>query len=312
MARVVCITLNPALDTLFHLDELRFEKVNRPLQTHHYAAGKGINVATLLAALGHDVIVTGFLGENNATEFEQKFKACGFDNRFVYVQGATRQNIKITENSGRMTDINTQGFVINDDNIETLFKRLNDVLAEADMVVVAGSLPSGFGLDSLEKLLQTIKVAKVPLAVDTSGQALKTAILLSPDLIKPNTDELSEAFWGVYDTAEAQRQLFAMLATQGVLVKNVVVSMGEKGANWLHQKGVLHATPPTVEMVSTVGAGDTMLAGMVHGLLSQEIPEQIFRRATAMSAHTVSVVGVSLPDDDRLMTLMAKTAIVSL
>ncbi|MED5556950.1 MAG: PfkB family carbohydrate kinase, partial [Pseudomonadota bacterium] len=112
MARVVCITLNPALDLAFNLDALTLGHVNRPTGAQLEAAGKGVNVARVLASLGHEVIVSGFLGEENDAPFSLAFPRYGVEDAFVRVPGSTRINAKLAEQSGRVTDINSPGMPI--------------------------------------------------------------------------------------------------------------------------------------------------------------------------------------------------------
>lgn len=147
MARVLCITLNPALDLAFNLDALVLGSVNRPTWAQLEAAGKGVNVARVLAGLGHDVTVSGFLGSDNDAPFQLAFAKHALADAFVRVPGETRINAKIAEQSGRVTDINGPGMPIDAKHLQALIDTLDGELASAmppQAVVVAGSLPPGF------------------------------------------------------------------------------------------------------------------------------------------------------------------------
>ncbi|MDV7214097.1 PfkB family carbohydrate kinase, partial [Azotobacter beijerinckii] len=143
MARILTLTLNPALDLTLRLDTLQPGEVNRGQALISHAAGKGLNVAQVLADLGHRVTVGGFLGAANAAPFEALFHRRGFLDVFVRVPGETRSNVKLTERSGRITDINGPGPLVEAEHRDALLERLEPIVAGHDAVVVAGSLPQG-------------------------------------------------------------------------------------------------------------------------------------------------------------------------
>lgn len=300
MAKFLCITLNPAIDFTVSLDVLRAGEVNRQQSAQIHAAGKGLNVAQVLLDLGHEVTVSGFLGRGNAAVFQTHFAATGFDDRFVYVEGETRQNVKIAEADGRMTDINGKGFRVSDADKAALLARAGPLAAQADYVAVSGSLPQQFDAADFQALLACLKAANPRIAVDTSGTALAAAAAGGVYLIKPNTEELRESFGVSAETSAAQA---ALLAKYGADVAHAVVSMGEAGVNWFHGGQCLHAGAATVEVKSTVGAGDTLMAGMLHGFASGLGPEETLRTAAALAANAVSQIGFRIPGAARLAEL---------
>lgn len=293
MAKILTITLNPAIDITLQLDSLKVGEVNRHHALQSHAAGKGLNVAQVLKDLGHELIISGFLGQDNRQIFDTHFAAQNFDNHFVYIAGETRQNIKIAEQSGRMTDINGKGFWVDAQAKQQLQQNIKAVLEQVDVVVISGSLPQGFSPEELTQLILWLKSKGKKVAVDSSGNALSAAIAANPWLIKPNSDELTETYQLPATTAAEQQQLFAKLDAE---IENIVVSMGEHGVNWLHPQHPLHATAPKVQVISTVGAGDSLLAGMIHGLLAQTTPEQTLVTATAIASHAVTQIGFHLSD----------------
>lgn len=300
MAKFLCITLNPAIDFTVGLDTLNVGSVNRQQFAQSHTAGKGLNVAQVLRDLGHDVMVSGFLGRANAAVFQAHFAEQDFADHFVYVDGETRQNIKIAESCGRMTDINGKGFSVSETDKAELLKKAAALAAEADFTVMSGSLPQQFGADDFQTLSGRLKTANPRLAVDTSGEALKAALACKPFLIKPNTDELRESFGLPAGTAAQQA---ALLAEFGGGIEHAVVSMGADGVNWLHGGLCLHASAAKVEVKSTVGAGDTLTAGMLHGLASGFTPEETLRTAAALAANAVAQIGFRIPNPQRLNEL---------
>ncbi|MFC6301757.1 1-phosphofructokinase [Pseudomonas sp. CCM 7893] len=301
MARILSLTLNPALDLTVPLTRLEPGAVNRSGAMLTHAAGKGVNVAQVLADLGHQVTVSGFLGEDNPQAFDALIARRGFVDAFIRVPGETRSNIKIAEQDGRVTDINGPGPVVSEQAQQALLDQLTRIAPGHDAVVVAGSLPRGVSPQWLQGLLEQLKSLGLKVALDTSGEALRAGLRAGPWLIKPNTEELAEALDCPADSVAQQALAAVRLHAQGV--EHVVISHGADGVNWFSPGTALHATPPKVTVASTVGAGDSLLAGMLHGLLSFDVPETTLRRATAIAAMAVTQIGFGISDDAQLARL---------
>ena len=301
MAKILTLTLNPALDLTVSLDALHSGQVNRSQAQHSHAAGKGLNVAQVLADLGHSVTVAGFLGADNLQPFERLIAQRGFTDGFIRVPGETRCNIKLVEADGRVTDINGPGPQVDAAACEQLLARLEQLASGHEAVVVAGSLPRGITASWLQQLLATLKAMGLKVALDSSGEALRAGLASAPWLVKPNTDELGDVLGKVVHGFAEQQTAAQALIAQGV--EHVVVSQGEHGVNWFSRDGALSAAPPKVKVASTVGAGDSLLAGMVHGLLNGDAPAQTLRLATAIAAQAVTQIGFGINDRAQLAQL---------
>lgn len=292
MARILTLTLNPALDLTLRLPSLQPGAINRCDELRSHAAGKGLNVAQVLADLGHSLSVSGFLGRANAAPFERLMQARGFHDLFVRVPGETRSNIKLAEADGRITDLNGPGPQVEAEHLQRLEEDLQPLLAGHDAVVVAGSLPRGVTTQWFASLLRRIKASGVPLVVDSSGAALHAALGVVPWLIKPNEEELREACGNDLPAA------ITRLRGQGI--EHVLLSRGADGVEW-HGPGIaLRAVPPRVEVASTVGAGDSLLAASLHGLLQGWPAERTLRLATAVAAQAVTQIGFGIHDREQL------------
>ncbi|MGY2043316.1 1-phosphofructokinase [Pseudomonas pergaminensis] len=294
MARILTLTLNPALDLTVRLAHLEPGEVNRSETLLTHAAGKGVNVAQVLADLGHELTVGGFLGDGNPQAFEALIAQRGFTDAFIRVPGETRSNIKIAEQDGRVTDINAPGPQVTEQAQSALLEKLAQIAPDFNAVVVAGSLPRGVSPQWFQGLLEQLKRCGLKIALDTSGEALRAGLKAGPWLVKPNTEELADALGNAPDA-------ISQLHQQGV--EHVVVSDGAAGVSWYSPGASLHATPPKVAVASTVGAGDSLLAGMLHGLLTGDTPEQTLRRATAIAALAVTQIGFGISDDAQLVRL---------
>lgn len=319
---VLCITLNPAIDMTVSLDVLTLGAVNRATSSQLNAAGKALNGAHVLSDLGMNAVATGFLGADNDGIFKKFFdvrealhhqgEAGLLIDEFERVAGITRTNIKLVDDFygiGRTTDVNGRGFVVEEMDKLHFFDRVSKLAKNADAVLVAGSLAVGFELSDFEHLLALLTDVHDKVAVDVSGEALKVAIKHKLWLIKPNNDELFEAFGVRADDFGSQVALFDELSCD---IEHIFISMGSQGVHWIRgdkEREFYHAVPPTMKVKSTVGAGDTFVAGMIFGLLQGEAPEVVLARATALSAHAVSIVGVGVPDGERLTSLIKQVQI---
>ncbi|HEF4758813.1 TPA: 1-phosphofructokinase [Pseudomonas putida] len=301
MAKILTLTLNPALDLTVELSRLEPGQVNRSDAMHTHAAGKGVNVAQVLADLGHQLTVSGFLGEDNLQAFESLFAKRGFSDAFIRVPGETRSNIKLAESDGRITDLNGPGPRVSAVAQQALLDRLDQIAPAHDAVVVAGSLPQGVSPQWLQALILRLKNLGLKVALDTSGEALAAALKAGPWLIKPNSEELAEVLGGEVVSVLAEAEAANRLHAQGI--EHVVISHGAEGVNWFSVGSALHATPPRVSVASTVGAGDSLLAGMLHGLLEAHTPEQTLRTATAIAAMAVTQIGFGISDAAHLARL---------
>lgn len=307
MANILTLTLNPALDLTVQLEHLQVGQVNRGDALVSHAAGKGLNVAQVLADLGHRLTVAGFLGVDNQQPFEALFARRDFVDEFVRVPGETRSNIKLAEGSGRFTDVNGPGPVVDAESQQALLARLEQIGPSFDAVVVAGSLPRGIDPQWLRQLLQQLSEMGLKVALDTSGDALRAGLEAGPWLIKPNTEELAEALDAPIISLAAQADAARALRQRGI--EHVVISQGAEGVHWFSTAPTLAALPPKVTVVSTVGAGDSLLAGMLHGLLSGLDARETLRQATAIAAMAVTHIGFGIDDAERLRKLEAGVSV---
>ena len=311
MARILTLTLNPALDLAIELPRLMPGEVNRTRATHLEAAGKGVNVARVLVGLGHEVTVSGFLGSDNDGPFLRTFEALGVEDAFIRVPGETRINAKVAEADGRVTDINGPGAAIDAAAWQRLLDWLDERAADAQRrpqaVVIAGSLPPGLSPADLAALITRLRAVGLPVWVDTSGEALAGAIGARPSAVKPNEQELAN--WAGMSLAASEARLKAALRLYAAGVEEALISAGPQGVLWVSRRGAWQALPPRLVVASTVGAGDTLVAAMLHGVLSGHPPEQVLRLATALSAESVRHVGVGDPHAPDFPQLQQQTRV---
>ena len=282
--QVVTVTPNAAIDWTLVVPGFAAGRVNRAESELSQAAGKGVNVAAALA--GHRVrtAATGFLGRDNAAPFEALFARAGIADRFVRIAGATRVGIKITDPLGQQTtDVNFPGPSPEPWEVQALLETVAELAAgePRPWFVLAGSLPPRVEPTLYGDLARTLRAAGCTVVVDASGEPLRHALDAAPHVVKPNVHELEALVGESLPTPEA-----AARAARGLLARGVelaVVSMGEEGALFARQGAAVLAIPPRVEVRSTVGAGDAMVAGIVAGRLRGLPLPELARIATAFS-----------------------------
>ncbi|GAA3953192.1 1-phosphofructokinase [Allohahella marinimesophila] len=304
---IVTVTLNPALDLTLQVQRLQTGEVNLASQEHLRPAGKGINVALVLRALDQAVCVTGILGLDNRQPFDSLFDELRMENHFSYTTGATRINVKISEQDGRITDVNSPGLKMSEAAMTSLRLQLSALDDVADFFVLSGSLPQGLEPRTYAELTSQLKTRRHRVIVDTSGAALQAVIEAAPFLIKPNVQELSQLAGRELITQQDQEAVIRDLLAQGI--EHVVLSDGGRGARWYNRQASLQAIPPEVTVVSTVGAGDSMVAGLSYGLSKQLPLEETFRLATALSAMAVSQIGVGATSPAELKQLQQQVTV---
>jgi 1-phosphofructokinase len=297
--KIATVTLNPAIDQTVRVDSFRPNTVNRALAISFDASGKGVNVASFLADYGHDTAVTGYLGQENADIFEQFFASKGIDDCFVRIPGNTRINVKVVDEVNQQTtDINMPGQIPPQEAMNTLLQTIEQLANSCDWFVLSGSLPPHVPTTIYAAIITQLKRQKKRIILDTSGEALREGIQAGPTIVKPNIEELQHLVrHSLTSEAEIQQAAHQLLNED---IELVVVSMGRQGAMLVEQATTLIATPPTVTVKKTFGAGDAMVAGLVTAQIQGVSLADCGRLATAFSVGAIAHLSYNLPARDIL------------
>ncbi len=305
---MVTVALNPALDQTIEIAGLRPGAVNRALRMHIDAGGKAVNVASCLSDFGVSVAVTGQIGRDNAAPFEDLFRRKRIANHCGYLDGLTRINTKLVDTvSGETTDINLPGPefapAAATELLEQISQRLDSLVAHARWVVLSGSLPPGMPEDAYATITRRVRAAGGAVLLDTSGGPLRAALAAGPRIVKPNRHELAELAGRPLDTLDALIATGRELLNGSPAPELVVVSLGEDGALFLTREQALRALPARVNVSSTVGAGDAMVAGLVAAQLENLTLADTARLATAFAAAKLARLGPHLPHPTEVRAL---------
>ncbi|WP_399886289.1 1-phosphofructokinase family hexose kinase [Streptomyces sp. BBFR51] len=279
---ILTVTLNTALDITYRVPALRPHASHRVTGVTERPGGKGLNVGRVLAALGHEVTVTGFAGGTTGDVVREGLTGVhGVSDALVPVAGSTRRTIAVVdERTGDTTQLNEAGPVVAPAEWNAFLEAYEGLLAGAAAVALCGSLPPGVPVGAYAGLVRTARAAGVPVLLDTSGEPLRRGLAARPDLIKPNADELAEL-------TGSHEPLRATQAARRRGARSVVASLGAQGLLAVTPEGRWRAAPPAHVHGNPTGAGDSAVAGLLSGLVEHLPWPDRLARAVALSAATV-------------------------
>ncbi|MEU1401386.1 1-phosphofructokinase family hexose kinase [Streptomyces sp. NPDC005728] len=279
---ILTVTLNTALDITYRVRSLRPHASHRVSDVIERPGGKGVNVARVLAALGHEVTVTGFAGGATGRAVRDRLAGTpGVTDALVPVTGATRRTIAVVDElSGDTTQLNEPGPHISPTEWGAFLDRYEELLPSASAVALSGSLPPGVPVGAYAGLIRTARTLGVPVLLDTSGEPLRRGVAARPDIIKPNSDELAE-LTGSHEPLRATQDARRRGAHA------VIASLGPEGLLAVTPEGRWRAAPPAHVHGNPTGAGDSAVAGLLSGLVEHLPWPDRLARAIALSAATV-------------------------
>jgi 1-phosphofructokinase len=284
---IYTVTLNPSLDYIVEVDQVTLGELNRTKNETMFPGGKGINVSQVLKRLDVDSRALGFLGGFTGEYIEKFLTSNGIHTDFVNVSEDTRINVKLK--SDKETEINAKGPNITEENFAALKRKIRELTSE-DILVLAGSIPSTMPESTYEELVKLCNENGTKFVVDAEGELLKKVLPLNPFLIKPNHHELGDLFNTVINSCEEVIPYGRELVRQGA--QNVIVSLAEKGAVLINKDLALIATSPKGDVKSSVGAGDSMVAGFIATYDKTKSVEEAFRFSVAAGSATAFSIGL--------------------
>lgn len=287
---IVTVTMNPAIDKTVELPSFVYGGLNRIENIILDAGGKGINVSKTIKELGGDTIATGFVGGNNGKVFCELLENAGLHTDFVEISGETRINTKLAESGGTLTELNEKGPVISSEEQEKLLTKLMQYASNETWFVLSGSVPAGVPKTIYRDIIEAVHARGAKVFLDADGELFAYALEANPDVIKPNRVELEKFVHAEHALTEQELlQVGKRLLQQGL--EKVIISLGEEGALFLTKEQVLKCPAISVEVRSTVGAGDAMVAAFTYGMSQGKSLEECAKLSVAASAGAVSTEG---------------------
>jgi 6-phosphofructokinase 2 len=300
---IATVTLNPSLDKTATVEELVVDEANRWTSLRRDPGGKGINVSRVIHELGGETIAYGFIGGFDGEALKHLLRQQGVPFDFTPIKGEIRSNFIITDlKTRRQTRIDAPGPHISRDELRKFIDKITRIKAKPDFLILAGSVPPGVPADIYRQLIETAKESGIKTVLDSDNKWLKEGIKAKPNVIKPNVHEAEELLEIQLRDEAAIIDAVKALVSKGIEV--ATISRGKDGLIVATKEKVLKVTSPQVEVRSTVGAGDSAIAGLVLKLSQGQGIEEASQWAAAAGTAATLTPGTELcrrEDVERLL-----------
>lgn len=280
---ITTITLNVSVDKAYHIKEtVESGKVTRVLKCNMTAGGKGLNVSRAIKICGEDVLATGFVGGHTGALVEDLLEKDEIKSRFVHTDSETRNCINILDQNNVSTEFLEPGALVSDKEIDLLIQEYDKILDESNVITISGSAPQGLNKNIYKILIEMAKKKDKKVILDASGDLLKEGIKACPTMIKPNNEEM-ENLLGI-SIKNRKEIIEGAVKLHKYGIELVVVSLGGEGALLACKDGVFQGKPPKIEVLNTVGCGDSMVAAFAVAFERGYSPIESLRYAVSVSA----------------------------
>lgn len=300
---ILSVCPNPSIDCTMELEKFYVGRLNRVSNKIVTYSGKALNTAIGVRRLGGDSFATGFMYQNEGSLFVATLDNEGVKNSFVWNKGSVRTNYKIVDNRSMLTEINDVGEKVTKENQQKLINLVGTLSAQASVVCMSGSLPSGVADDYYKRLISACD-SKVKIIVDTAGEKLITALSAGVYMVKPNLLEL-ETVTGEKLTKRAD-MIKACHSLIDLGAENVLLSLGREGAILTDGVNSYFCKSANVAVNSTVGAGDSMVAAASLMTEYGESKSEILRNAVAAGTASITTPGTNLFYRDKFEEIYGK------
>jgi 1-phosphofructokinase family hexose kinase len=290
---IYTLTLNPAVDRELTVPAMEFDSVLRASEARVDFGGKGFNVSRLLKGMNEPSTAVGFLGGHAGELLQQGLQSLGIGTDFVWVSEETRTNVSIvTQSHDHYIKVNEKGPLVDEVKQKELLDKIDSLAESGDWWVLAGSLPPGIENDFYARIVNVLNKHESHAILDTSGESLKLGCAEKPYLVKPNTEE-AHVITGL-PMATPSEIATAATEIRRIGAQNVVVSMGKAGALLHTAKGTWLTHSPRIKEKNPIGAGDSMVGGLVWAL-TQGLPlKEALGWGVASGAATASLPGTEV------------------
>ncbi|WP_304749611.1 1-phosphofructokinase [Dubosiella newyorkensis] len=287
---IVTVTFNPAIDKTALVDTLVVGGLNRLRDVRQDAGGKGVNVSKTLLALGSNSFATGFLAGSSGRVIEDSLDHLGIENEFVWVEGNTRTNLKVLNAKMELTELNEPGPYVEMEDVQALVELIKKKADPSSYVVLSGNVSPGVENTIYKEMIASLKESGIRVLLDADGELFKEGIQAKPYAIKPNRFELAQYF-GVREPESLEDTVLLGEKLLNDQTRLVVISMGGEGALFLSEEAFLYCPVLPIDLKSSVGAGDAMVAAMALGLENKLSLEELAILCMATSAGACTTEG---------------------
>jgi len=301
---IYTLTLNPAVDRELTVPAVEYDAVLRATESRVDFGGKGFNVSRLLKGLGAESTAVGFLGGKAGEVLQDGLRSLGIGTDFVWVTGETRTNISIVTQSGEhYIKVNEKGPLVEPARQQELIDKIDSLARPSDWWVLAGSLPPGCADDIYARIVRVLNSHGALTLLDTTGESLRLGCAEKPYLVKPNAEEAGVLTGMPFETTAEIAAVAARIRELGA--QNVVISMGKDGALLQTNEGTWLVHSPEIKEKNPIGAGDSMVGGMIWAL-TQGLPlKESLGWGVASGAATASLSGTEVGSRPLIEELLA-------
>jgi 1-phosphofructokinase family hexose kinase len=302
---IYTLTLNPAVDRELTVPAMEFDSVLRASESRVDFGGKGFNVSRLLKGMGASSTAVGFLGGRAGELLQDGLQSLGIGTDFVWVAGETRTNVSIvTQSHDHYMKANEKGPLVDESKQKELLDKIDSLASPGDWWVLAGSLPPGVADDFYARIVNVLGKHEARAILDASGESLRIGCAEKPYLVKPNGEE-AHALTGLpLDTPAEIASAAAEIRRMGA--QNVVVSMGKAGALLHTPEGTWLTHTPKIKEKNPIGAGDSMVGGLVWALMQGIALKEALGWGVASGAATASLPGTEVGSRPLIEDLFAQ------
>ena len=303
--RIYTITLNPAYDVHAYIDTFTPYHENLAHLQSKIAGGKGVNISRALknADVQHTAIVV--IGTENGAEFKAELDACGLTCNYIHKPGRIRENLTFHCGNAPETRISFSGFSVDNDLLKQLESQLE--VDEDTYITYTGRNPNGISTDDAIAFLKKLQERGAKIILDSKSFDLPQMLAVRPWLIKPNQEEISELMGCNINSFEECLEKAKTFSDNGI--ENVMVSLGEKGALLITKDNTYIATPPSIDAVSTIGAGDSSIAGFLEATYHGLSPEKRIATAVAFGSAACTTEGTEPPIYSTVLEILEKVIV---
>ncbi len=300
---IATVTLNPSLDRHVAVENLVLDDTNRWVSFNHQPGGKGINVARVIHELGGETMAYGFVGGVDGDVLKALLKKTGVPCDFTSIRAEIRSNFIITDlKTHRQTRISAPGPKVSEGELKKLIDKISAIKPRPQYMVFAGSVPPGVPFHIYRQLIEKMKGLGIITVLDSADLWLQEGIRAKPDIIKPNVREAQTAMGVELKTEEDIIYAVKTFISGGVGI--AAISRGRDGMIIGDKNNIYKLAPPDVQVMSTVGAGDSTVAGLVLKLSQGGSLEEASRLAVATGTAATLTSGTELchkADVERLL-----------
>ncbi|MEG0050983.1 MAG: 1-phosphofructokinase [Terrisporobacter sp.] len=305
---ITTVTLNVSIDKAYKIKgRVESGKVIRVLECNNTAGGKGLNVSRVASLCKEDILATGFVGGHCGALIEELLEKDNIKNKFTHVKSETRSCINILDENNVSTEFLEKGYPVTKEEIEEFLNDFDKIIEDSNVITISGSVPQGVPSDIYATLIKMIKAKNKRVILDTSGDLLKEGIKALPTMIKPNSEEMENLLNVSINNEEEVIKNAIKLHESGIEL--VVVSLGSDGALLVCKEGIYHGKPPEIEVVNTVGCGDSMVAAFAVAMERGYSNTDSLKYAISISAANAMTFSTGSFNEDDVDNIFENTQI---